>query len=111
MKLTHILEEVCPICGSEPVQESRKNRHTNGHYNESRKFSCGLEIVFSTNFMRTEHSQYCVCSNDQKEILRKKKMQEAAAKLIQYIEQLDCDDDFKEDIVSTVEAKCRYTQL
>ncbi len=108
MLLTKIKEEFCPICGSDPIQENKKNRHTNGHWNESRVFSCGLEISFSPNFMKAERSKYRVCSKDPVEIAKKEKIKQAAKKLIAYIKKLDCDESFRKEMIEATEAKSRY---
>jgi predicted RNA-binding Zn-ribbon protein involved in translation (DUF1610 family) len=54
LPFTHIKDEVCPQCGSAMVGESRGNRHTNGNWNEYRRFDCGLRLHYSPNFDRVE---------------------------------------------------------
>ena len=105
MELKEISEEVCPICGSEPVQETRKNKHTNGHWNESRTFSCGLEIYFSPNYMKCGRSKYRTCSKDPVEIAKRQKRKAAVLKIKGYIKRLDCDTSFKEALIEIVESK------
>jgi len=96
MILQKIIEEVCPICGSYIVTETRKNKHTNGYWNESRTFNCGAMLKFSPNFMKTKMSEYHNCPNDPVEVKKLKKRESASKRLISFIQKMKIDKEFKE---------------
>jgi hypothetical protein len=98
MHLEDIKDEVCPICGSEAIYEQKKLKHSNGHWNESRRFACGAQIDFIPNFMRSELSKLYQCKNDPDYIEMLSKRKKAKKSLQSYIEELDVDDDFKKQI-------------
>lgn len=93
MKLVNIEETECPTCKSEIVQESMKNKHTNGHFNETRVFKCGHTISFSPNFMESKST--CNCPHTVEEMETKKLRTEAKAKLDIFVGTLDVDEKFK----------------
>lgn len=59
MELEYIKEQHCPICRAIPIAESKHSQHANGEWNESRKFSCGLEIEYRPNLQRFERMRPC----------------------------------------------------
>jgi hypothetical protein len=94
MQLKEITQTKCLDCGcTEIVQESKKDLHTNGHFNERRVFKCGCTLAFSPNYMRTEIS--VGCPNSKKIVEKKKLRDESKAKLNKFISKLNVDDDFK----------------
>ena len=62
MELKEIQTKNCPDCGSICISETRENPHTNGHYNEYRKFKCGKELHFVPNYMKVIESSPCTKS-------------------------------------------------
>jgi hypothetical protein len=59
MELIEIKETECPTCSARPNAETQDNMHCNGHFNETRTFTCGLRLNFSPNFMRTRVTLDC----------------------------------------------------
>lgn len=57
--LTRIEAVKCADCGADIVSESKDQQHTNGHWNEHRKFSCGGVLHFSPNFMKVLQETVC----------------------------------------------------
>lgn len=106
MKLTRIDGEVCPICGSYAVSETKTNQHCNGYWNESRTFKCGSKIEFSPNFMRTEMNKYYQCPH-QPEVVKKKKLRNAALdRIVNYINKyIKVDETYKKDLIHTITFK------
>ena len=50
MKLIHIKETKCKVCGSNTESETRNNPHCNGRYNEERTFACGRTVHYYPNY-------------------------------------------------------------
>ena len=96
MQLEHIKAEACPDCGSRVVQEVQKDRHVNGQWNEWRQFKCGMEIHYSPNFRREE--EHMNCPKSPETIGRRLLREKAREKLEKYIENLDVDQDFKDQV-------------
>jgi hypothetical protein len=101
MKLTKIKDTVCPVCGSFTESEVRKNKHTNGSWNEYRTFACGLTLHFVPNFMKVRREGICRESKKYKKAVAKNAA--AKAKLMKYIDKLDADIGFIADIKSRIQ--------
>lgn len=109
MKLKSITTTACPICGCTEVEfegvkldsEGKVWVHTNGEKREYRKFVCGYSVEYSPNFRRDEFTGKC--KND--ENLKKRKAQRAIAKsaTLDFIDELDCDDNFKKRLKENVQ--------
>ena len=101
MNLVEIKELNCPVCGSEAIHETKKDRHTNGHFNEYRGFKCGATLVFSPNFMKTRVSTECPKS---KSVIKAEKLRSnSKSKLSEFIDLLNVDDAFKSRVKSSYE--------
>lgn len=100
MKLTQIKEEYCSDCGSRVVAESQDRQHTNGHYNESRRYACGKEVAFSPNFMKVEVENPCPKSSKERAIKEKRKR--ASKKIIDMVNKLKIDKEWKKQILNSM---------
>jgi len=100
MKLKEISEVTCIHCGALVVSESVRSVHTNGHGFEIREFKCGRTLAFIPNFMRIEVKREC--PNNITEQIKTEKRATAFESLTNFIEQLDVDDQWKEDVTSSV---------
>jgi len=96
MDLTYITHAVCPDCHGVVTAESRDNRHTNGEWNESRKFECGARVVYSPNF-RTESFKVS-CPHTQEVMEKTRLRREAKDRLEKYIKKMAVDDAFKDEV-------------
>mgnify|MGYP000653837852 CR=1 FL=1 len=101
MQLNHITQNACSQCRREPVAETKDNQHTNGEWNESRRFECGASITYSPNF-RVEQV-VVACPHSQEETLKTKQRQTAKDRLEKYIMKMDVDNEFKADLWGRVE--------
>ena len=100
MNLQHITQEICPICSSTPVAETKKSQHCNGQWNESRRFACGCCIEYSPNFQRS--TVVIQCPQHPEAIAKKNNRQSAKKKVIAFIYTLSCDDHYKEALLRAV---------
>lgn len=66
-------ETMCSDCGAAISEESRRNQHTNGYWNEHREFKCGRKIYFSPNFMKIVVEAECPKNPTQKRNIAKRK--------------------------------------
>ena len=98
MDIKHIKDTKCPICNSEVDDESIRSKHTNGEWNEYRKFRCGYRLHFSPNFTKVD--VIGTCSKDPKVMEMYKKRNKAMLNLLKYISKLDIDDKFKETLTN-----------
>ena len=58
--LEHIKENICPTCGEKRIEiDTKYSQHTNGHWNETRKFKCGYMLHYSPNYIRVEVKEHC----------------------------------------------------
>ncbi len=105
MKLLHIATEKCPDCPSRVTLETQHNQHTNGHWNETRKFACGFEVAYSPNSLR--ESTTAECKKGPKFTLVESKRKEAGDKLIALLKDLDVDDNFKAPLYREIEYRSR----
>ena len=103
MKLIHIKEEKCPICGAIITEEITHNKHTNGLWNERRKFKCGHILAFSANGRQVRTSKHC--PNNPVVIKEKEKAQKAIEKAIKFFERIDVDILFKEEMINAAKSK------
>lgn len=100
MELKEINEATCSHCGASVVSESVRSVHTNGHGFEVREFKCGREIAFIPNFMRVEVKRECPKAKSEQ--AKTGKREAAFELLMDFIEQLDVDKNWKEDVTSSV---------
>jgi len=105
MKLILIKDEVCPTCKSKVVAESCRNVHCNGQGFEIRTFECGCELSWCPNFgfngrLETKRA----CPKSAAEVEQKKKRSEAKVKLLQFIQELDVNDEMKAALKQSVQS-------
>lgn len=93
----------CPYCGcSNIIREMSEKLHTNGHYNEYRRFECGYELWFSPNFMKIKLIGECLNDPVRKEIIKHREL--AVEKLVRYIKskRFNVDHEFKNNLILKV---------
>ena len=108
MQLTFIKTTACPKCGCKGItnesieyaMDGKIREHTYGGYWETRHFSCGFRTRYIPNFSREEH--YGECENDPDIISRNEKRKKASVLLINYIDTLDIDNDFKKILMVNI---------
>lgn len=102
MEFEHIILMNCPQCGCGVVQtETKKDLHTNGHWNEYRTFACGRTLHFSPNFMKVQGEGVCTQSKTYKKAIQKRL--EAMKRLKKYINRyLGTDLSLKTEILSAI---------
>ena len=99
-KLAHIHK--CPDCGNSTIQEqSMRNKHCNGYWNEKLHFTCGYIVTFSPNFMSEVVENKCVYSKEAVEIANKQKA--FKQKLAEFIKKADIDDAFRKRVTQNVQ--------
>jgi hypothetical protein len=91
--LQEITHKTCPGCGADMKEEGRKDKHTNGHYNEWRRFKCGAVIRWSPNFTAEHNNTLCPKSGAGKAIADRRL--KAKDKLNTYVGKMDVDEAFK----------------
>jgi len=96
----------CPHCGSIIVSESISNKHINGQYNETREFECGHRIVYSPNFRTIEYTR--LCKNHPDVLAKKAVRKKTKEKLFKYINRLDVDEEFRNNLNSHLKYSCYY---
>jgi hypothetical protein len=101
MQLNNINDELCSTCNAQIVAETKRNRHCNGQWNESRSFECGAILRWSPNFSSLHDCSPCPNSKDQ--IKFKKRRVNAKVKLEIFVNNLSVDDHMKDRITSAVE--------
>lgn len=94
--VSHIKDLSCPHCNSRLDEEKRWSLHTNGHWNESKKFECGLLLHFSPNFMKVKEESPCRQSDDY--IKSRKRRTTLLDKIEELVAQSDADEEFKQKI-------------
>ena len=97
MDLKEIKVSACPHCGADIVCERRYSKHTNGHYNEERRFSCGYTLTFSPNFMKTNITGECEQTIEYEEKMKKRRAFDERLK--KYINKADIDQEYKNRIL------------
>lgn len=102
MLMKKIVTHKCPHCGCvEIVEESSKNLHTNGDWNEYRVFRCGYKLHYIPNFKQVFEEGECIYDPDV--IERKKSRKMAVEKLERYINRMfGVDKEFKNTLILTV---------
>ena len=100
MKLDNIKDDKCPTCDSHAVAETRRSRHCNGQWNESRSFKCGAILRWSPNFTSLHNCE--PCPNGEQQIKFKKKRENAKNKLEIFVNKLNVDDLMKDKILYAV---------
>lgn len=93
MELKLIKAQVCPDCGARTVSEECSHVHTNGQGFEHRAFACGCHLRWSPNFGRIECTAPCPNTMETKE--RERKRLVARNSLIEFIRNLDVDEEWK----------------
>lgn len=101
MKLFNIEEEACCVCNARVEMEKQSSLHCNGQWNETRSFECGRVVHYSPNFRAIEVQKECPKHPTILDIERKRK--EAVSKLVDYIDNMDCDAQFKLYISNSVQ--------
>lgn len=96
LELKEMNYEHCPYCGARIVNIMQKTKHCNGHWNEYVQFECGCEIYFSPNFRREEIQRPCPKSPEEIEFQDKRK--KAKKKLIEFINKLNVDEQYKQNL-------------
>ncbi len=97
MDIKNIEETACPECGCRHIiEESVSAQHCNGHYNEYRKFDCGMKLHFSPNFMRTDPSPHERCTQSGAFVEQRKIRVKAVDDLKAYICNMKTDEKFIE---------------
>jgi len=94
--LMHIEHFTCPECGAKCTESRETQQHSNGEWNEYRKFECGFILHYSPNFMRVCVDSPCTRSEAARAMFNKRVA--ADLKLRKVITKLDVDDDFKRQI-------------
>lgn len=101
MELKEINESNCSNCGALIVSESVRSIHSNGHGFEIREFKCGRELAFIPNFMRIEVKRECPKAKSEQ--TKTKKRETAFELLVDFVEQLDVDKNWKDEVKSSVD--------
>lgn len=105
MNLKHIKETKCPHCGARVTVEKQRDKHCNGHWNESRIFACGCELAYTPNYKSTREVSECTQCDMYKS--REKIRKKAIERLCGYISKMRVDSDFKETLLK----KIRYLYI
>ena len=106
--MSTILKEItttsCPECGCKSVEQyTVKSLHTNGHWNESIKFTCGYNETFSPNFMKViVDAGSCLWSEKSKQLKLSKDKE--LQKLLKYASKLKLD----EKILAKIKREIEY---
>ncbi len=99
MKLNNINQDSCE-CGSRVVSETKEHQHSNGEYNESRRFECGAVLRWSPNFRSLHNCEEC--PNSKKQTTISDKRTKAKEKAINYIGKLDVDEKYIGRLLSAI---------
>jgi hypothetical protein len=92
----------CLLCGNNTVKETRKfDVHTNGHWNESIEFACGIRYAFSPNYMRV--GQMSACRRDPKFAARKENTARVKEKIFKLAEKEGIHEDEMSKLRSALE--------
>ena len=59
MKLQHLKDQRCPVCGGRLVGESQDRQHTNGQWFEEQRFECGYDQSWAPNFSEMRVVREC----------------------------------------------------
>ena len=100
LQLDKIKFKTCPECGAGAVSSRQEKKHVNGHWNEYRKFECGLNLHFSPNFMRIEVEE--PCKNSKEFIDKALRKNQAKEKIINYISKLEVDKEFQDQLKTLI---------
>lgn len=100
--LKKIKELKCAECGAEMVAEKKEHKHTNGHWNEYRKFRCGRSLHFSPNFMTVEIEQECHKNPREKELAEARSTYKNY--LLRIVNRSAIDETFKQALVDSIES-------
>ncbi len=101
MQLEHIKIEVCPDCGAKPIREEKDRQHTNGHWNESRRFACGADLSYSPNFKSIKVETECPTNPNRLHFLAARK--KALENVRKVMAKQKCDDIFIQRMLSNIE--------
>lgn len=102
MEMHHLKDEQCYECGSRTVGLTQTDQHTNGMWNETRKYACGLHLRFSPNFKRVETIDRC--PKDQEEQQMHAKRLKAKNTIAAMVRTLDVDNGFKQSVMDRLAA-------
>jgi hypothetical protein len=103
MKLKHLNQDSCTVCGDTNIVKEeletfngKVSVHCSGKGREKRTFLCGQEVEFCPNFDKTIISTRSVCRNNPEYKLKLELREKARLSVLSYIEGLtDIDDIFK----------------
>ena len=93
LQLEHLIYSNCPTCGAVPISIKKKDRHTNGHWNEDITFECGCSIHYSPNYRAEQVTSECRNTEEYKK--QKAQNKEALKKVKTCITTLKCSEQFK----------------
>lgn len=108
MNLDHLHYIHCPTCNAPVVSERKERQHYNGHWNETQEFTCGMSLKWSPNFMDIDIRSCRPCPNTAEEVAKKDKRKIALKKVIDYIQKLDIDKEYKIHLLNEVKSGTRY---
>ena len=101
MNLVHLKKDNCSVCGAVTTEESQTGRHTNGQWFERKRYKCGHVIEWSPNFSKQMTIQECPKHEDEME--KQELRRNAKERLQRYIDRLDVDEDYKNQLLSRIE--------
>lgn len=103
MELNHITEKSCIDCGAKVVRETRKDKHTNGLWNEYKEYQCGKIVHFIPNYgLGSEPRVETQCPKTKKNRLKAEKRVNLKLHLIEVIEDSDADEEYKKTLIVSI---------
>ncbi len=103
MKLEHIKEDKCSHCGALTVEESRKNQHVNGLWNEERYFACGKIVRFLPNYGKDFEPQVVKeCTNLPTTIEINTKRSKLYEQIVAVVDKSKADEEYKQDLLRRI---------
>lgn len=89
--LDHITNTVCPTCGSEVRLEFEERDNF-----ATKCFDCGFDLIYFVKTNAVEGAFICNNSKEYKEMIKKRVIAEEAIRA--FIDYLDVDDDYKDNV-------------
>lgn len=102
MKLRHIPNEACSVCGAEATVERVGYSHANGTRQEFRTYACGAQVEFVPNFGNLRWWDSCL--NDPEQIALRLKRRTLDQTLRQIVSQADVDEEYRSDLHRRLES-------
>jgi hypothetical protein len=97
----------CPECKNGRISECIiKDLHTCGEWNEYLKFDCGYEIQYSPNYGSIITIRDC--ERSEKYRLKKDKRRDANKRLVEYINNLNCDKEHIDKLIDALHFPLNY---